>query len=100
MTEMIKISIEEFSRLQRFMMLADKESDVYKAMYERYNDLKAILTAAGVNIESKHKIKFKPISKGVKSIELLRLYTFYFCILCLIVILITPSSDLNGHILC
>lgn len=39
------------------MMLADKESDVYKAMYERYNDLKAILTSAGVNLTDIDRIK-------------------------------------------
>ena len=55
--EMLKISIEEFSRLQRYMILADKESEVYKAMYERYIDLKAILTASGVNLTDIDRIK-------------------------------------------
>ena len=40
--EMMKVSVEEFSRLQRYMILADKESDAYKAMYERYVELKVI----------------------------------------------------------
>lgn len=55
--EVIKISVEEFSRIQRFMLLADKESDVYKAMYERYIDLKAILTSSGVNLTEIDRIK-------------------------------------------
>ena len=55
--EMIKLTIEEFSRIQRFMILADKESEVYKAMHERYNDLKAILTASGVNLTDIDRIK-------------------------------------------
>jgi len=55
--EMIKISVEEFSRIQRFMLLADKESDVYKAMHERYIDLKAILTSSGVNLTEIDRIK-------------------------------------------
>ena len=33
--EMMKVSVEEFFRLQRYMVLADKESETYKAMYER-----------------------------------------------------------------
>ena len=55
--EMIKISIEEFSRLQRYMVLADKDSAIYKVMYERYADLKAILTYAGVNMTDIDRIK-------------------------------------------
>ncbi len=55
--EMMKVSVEEFSRLQRYMLLADKESEAYKAMYERYVDLKAILTSFGVNMMSIDRIK-------------------------------------------
>ena len=55
--EMMKVSIEEFSRLQRYMILADSESDVYKAMYERYVDLKAILSSFGVNMAELDRIK-------------------------------------------
>lgn len=55
--EMMKVSIEEFSRLQRYMILVDKESEAYKAMYERYVDLKAILTSFGVNMTSIDRIK-------------------------------------------
>ena len=55
--ETMKVSVEEFSRLQRYMLLTDKESEVYKAMYERYVDLKAILTLFGVNMISIDRIK-------------------------------------------
>ncbi|HBN56154.1 MAG TPA: hypothetical protein DD414_05205 [Lachnospiraceae bacterium] len=55
--EMLKISVEEFSKIQRYMMLADKESDVYKAMKERYIDLKVILTASGINLTEIDRIK-------------------------------------------
>lgn len=55
--EMLKISVEEFSRIQRYMVLADKESDVYKALKERYIDLKVILTASGVNLTEIDRIK-------------------------------------------
>ncbi len=48
--EMIKISIEEFARLQKYMRMSDKESDVYKEMRERYKELKVILTVSGVNL--------------------------------------------------
>ena len=56
--EMLKISIEEFSRLQRYMaLMTDKECAAYKAMYERYIDLKAILTASGINLTDIDRIK-------------------------------------------
>lgn len=46
----MKLSVEEFSRIQRYMLLADRDSDVYKAMKERHIDLKAILMASGLNL--------------------------------------------------
>lgn len=56
--EMIQKNIEEFSRLQKYMSLTEnKESAAYKEMYERYTDLKAILTASGVNITDIDRIK-------------------------------------------
>lgn len=54
---MMKVSVEEFSRLQRYMILADKESDTYKAMHERYVELKVILTSFGVNLTELDRIK-------------------------------------------
>ena len=56
--EMLKISVEEFDRLQRFMLLVeDKTSNVYKAMKERYITLKVILTASGINLTELDRIK-------------------------------------------
>lgn len=56
--EMLKITIEEFSRVQKYMVLTkDKDSDAYKEMYERYVDLKAILTVSGMNLTAIDRIK-------------------------------------------
>ena len=55
--EMLKISIEEFSRLQSYMLSADKDSETYKIMKLRYIELKVILTASGVNITELDRIK-------------------------------------------
>ena len=48
--EMLKISIEEFSRLQDYMIDTDKESVAYKKMKRRYIELKVILIASGNNL--------------------------------------------------
>lgn len=48
--ELLKISVEEFSRLQDYMIDTDKESAAYKKMKRRYIELKVILTASGINI--------------------------------------------------
>ena len=48
--EMIKISIEEFTRLQKYMRLSDKNSEAYREIKERYTELKVILTASGINL--------------------------------------------------
>ena len=56
--EMIQRNIEEFSRLQKYMILTeDKNSAAYKEMHERYTDLKAILTSLGINITDIDRIK-------------------------------------------
>lgn len=47
--EMIQKNVEEFSRLQDYMIDTDKESNAYKKMKRRYIELKVILTASGVN---------------------------------------------------
>lgn len=45
-------------RLQKYMILTpDKESAAHKEMYERYVDLKAILTAYGVNVAELDRVK-------------------------------------------
>ncbi len=48
--EMIKISVEEFSRLQDYMISCEKDSEVYRKMKRRYISLKVILTASGINL--------------------------------------------------
>ena len=56
--EMIKISIEEFSRLQKYMFLiSDKESPAYQEMKDRYIELKVFLQISGVNLTELDKIK-------------------------------------------
>ena len=55
--EMLKISVEEFSRLQSYMLTADKDSETYKIMKIRYIELKVILTASGVDITELDRIK-------------------------------------------
>ena len=48
--ETMKICVEEFSRLQDWMGMTEKDSDVYKSMKVRYRDLKVILSGMGVNV--------------------------------------------------
>lgn len=56
--EMIKISVEEFARLQKYMLLtSDKESAAYKEMKGRYIELKVILTTSGVNLSELNIVK-------------------------------------------
>ena len=55
--EMIKISIEEFSRLQNYMMDVDKNSNVYNSMKRRYIELKIFLQVSGVNLTELDMIK-------------------------------------------
>ena len=55
--EMMKVSVEEFSRLQDYMADSEKESTAYKKMKKRYIELKVILTAFGVNLTELDYIK-------------------------------------------
>lgn len=55
--ETIKICVEEFSRLQEWMQLTQKDTAVYNSMKIRYRDLKVILTALGVNVTELDVIK-------------------------------------------
>lgn len=48
--EMIKVSIEEFSRLQDYMLECEKGSNAYKRMKIRYVELKVFLQISGVNL--------------------------------------------------
>lgn len=55
--EMLKVSVEEFSRIQRYMRLSEKDSPAYAEMKERYIELKVILTASGINLTELDRIK-------------------------------------------
>lgn len=55
--EMLKLSVEEFSRLQDYMIESDKDSNAYKRMKRRYIELKVILTASGINLSELDYIK-------------------------------------------
>ena len=55
--ETIKISVEEFSRLQEWMEMTEKESVLYESMKIRYRDLKVILSSFGVNVAALDIIK-------------------------------------------
>ena len=56
--EMMKISVEEFARVQKYMLLIDnKDSAVYKEIRGRYIELKVILTASGINLAEVDVIK-------------------------------------------
>ena len=54
---MVKISIEEFSRLQDYIIEDGKDAKAYKTMLKRYLDLKAILQAFGINLADIDRIK-------------------------------------------
>ena len=55
--EMLKLSVEEYARLQGYMLLVDKDSEAYKMMKVRYTELKVILSASGVNLTELDRIK-------------------------------------------
>lgn len=55
--ELLQKNIEEFSRLQNYMILSDKDGEAYKLMKERYIELKVILTSSGVSLTEIDRIK-------------------------------------------
>ena len=55
--ELIKFSIEEFSRLQTYMLASEKNSKAYELMKVRYVELKVILQASGINLNEIDVIK-------------------------------------------
>ena len=55
--EMLKLSVEEFDRIQDYMLSCEKDSEVYKKMKRRYITLKVILTASGINLTELDLIK-------------------------------------------
>lgn len=58
-SEIVKDSVVEFSRLQNWMLSSKENNDMatYKMMYDRYIELKVILSTAGVNLTEIDKIK-------------------------------------------
>ena len=48
--EQMQKNIEEFSRLQDYMSVCEKDSEPYRRMKRRYAELKVILTASGINL--------------------------------------------------
>lgn len=59
MSDIIRDSVVDFSRLQDWMLSAKKNNDLetYGLMHKRYVELKVILTSAGVNLTELDKIK-------------------------------------------
>ena len=55
--EVLQKNIEEFSRLQDYMIDTEKESAAYKKMKRRYTELKVILTASGISLTELDYIK-------------------------------------------
>lgn len=55
--ELLQKNIEDFSRVQDWVQLAEKDSRVYQAMRRRYVELKVILTASGINLTELDMIK-------------------------------------------
>lgn len=55
--EVMQRNIEEFSRLQSYMLLTEKDSEAYTAMKVRYMELKIILAFFGINLTEIDRIK-------------------------------------------
>lgn len=58
-SDIVKDSVVEFSRLQNWMLSAKSNNDMqtYNMMFERYRELKVILTVAGVSLTELDRIK-------------------------------------------
>lgn len=59
LSDIVKDSVVEFSRLQNWMLSAKENGDMvtYNMMYFRYVELKVILTTSGVNLAMLDRIK-------------------------------------------
>lgn len=55
--ELAKLTIEEFSRVQKWMLSVDSGGEAYGLMHDRYEELKVILAALNVNLTELDKIK-------------------------------------------
>ena len=58
-TDIVKDSVVEFSRLQNWMLSAKSNNDMqtYNMMFERYRELKVIIKVAGVCLTELDRIK-------------------------------------------
>ncbi len=58
-SDIVKDSVVEFSRLQNWMLSAKENNDIstYNMMLDRYKELKVILAVAGVDLQEIDKIK-------------------------------------------
>ena len=58
-SDIVRDSVVEFSRLQKWRLSAKENNDTptYDMMFDRYVELKVILTTAGVNLTDIDKIK-------------------------------------------
>ena len=61
--EMMQKNVEEFARLQDYMIDSEKESTAYKKMKRRYTELKVILTASGINLTELNFVKEQQTTK-------------------------------------
>lgn len=55
--EQLQRNIEEFSRLQTYMLASEKDSAAYKIMKDRYIELKVILNASGISLTELDRVK-------------------------------------------
>ncbi len=55
--ELLQKNVEEFARLQNYMLASEKDSPSYKLMKERYIELKVILTSSGINLTELDRVK-------------------------------------------
>ena len=55
--ELLQKNVEEFARLQNYMLASEKDSPSYKLMKERYIELEVILTSSGINLTELDRVK-------------------------------------------
>lgn len=55
--EKLQCNIEEFSRLQVYMSLVEKDTEAYKVMKRRYIELKLVLSHMGIDLTQLDVIK-------------------------------------------
>lgn len=57
--EVTKVALDDFKKIQRYMLLAKKENatETYAELKEEYLTLKALLNVSGVNLTDIDKIK-------------------------------------------